>query len=847
MPSTGPTLQRLLGAVLALVVLASAWLLWKLNADGPRIAALLPAASEVGATSPHSPVAPLEGDVAPNGSERPVRSAEPVAVRADETAAPVDAGPSDTALTGIVRGAGAPLEGIELFLFREALERNETLEPLARTVTGATGRFRVEGVEPHTRLWAVCQAPSFLPWRGSLYPGREEEIELEPAATLRGRVLSAASLEPLAGVQVALRRDHWTAAGIAPLLSSITDAEGGWELAWAEPGIEEILVVRPGRLPARHEFQVERAGGEGYDILLDDELALELEVFDLASGAPLADTELVVDATVRTDAAGRIGWPLPPSGIPDSGLQVSLGLPGGCVTQLRLEPEQAQGLVRVPVTRGGVVRGRVLDADGNAVEGARVRLGGGGRLPTTLTLPQGCWLQAQRTPARTGPDGRFELRGLPPREGTVELRAQHAGHPPGRSTPFALATLDAEAEVEIRLERGGTVQGRVTVNGEPAAASIYWESARGGGSTGANARGEYRCTGVPAGEVRIGARLDEDEDYEGPEDRALWIDDGATVECDLALAAHRAPIEGRVLDSDGAVVADAEVYASIDDEDSGFQFEGWSRTADDGTFSLVVPDEPGAQYWVQVSSGPREAELAGVAPGTRGLEFVLPTLGDLELRVVDALSREPVRGFKLYWRVSGPAGDEDEDAGWQRLVQGGSRLAPGPSGTFLARLPRGRVDLAVTARSRGYRPALLREIECAAEARGTPLTIELEPGVELALDFHAADGAEALLASLQRTRFALASEEQLAERSLGGELFREEVREAQSVRLDEQGHAHLRALAPGTYRFVNLPRHFQLTPSTFELPSVESFRLAVEVQPGEGPPPEPRGRRRDER
>jgi hypothetical protein len=431
MAPSSARLQRVLGSALVLAVLLSAWLLWNLWSEGPRGGTRVPSAG--------SGEAPPTGSLAAaNAAAEPV---EPGSARTEQTTAPATTpataseGSDLTAVTGVVTGDGAPLAGVELLLFRDSLERRETREPRARAVTDAEGRFRIDGLEPHARHELLCQTPGFLSWHGPVFPGRDEEVELEPSATLSGRVLAATTLQPLAGIGVALRSEHWGPAGLEDLVSTTSAADGHWELAWAEPGIVELFVVRPGRLPERHEFQVERGGGDGFDILLDDALALELEVFDLASGALLADTELLAEAPVRTDARGHVGWPLPAGGVPDGGLQVSLSLPGGCLTQVRVDPSDAQGTLRVPVTRGGIVRGTVLDAQGTAVESARVRLSGGGRPPAALALPSGCSLHAARIPVRTGADGRFELRGLPPREGTVEVRAQHPEHPPGSSGP----------------------------------------------------------------------------------------------------------------------------------------------------------------------------------------------------------------------------------------------------------------------------------------------------------------------------------------------------------------------------------------------------------------------------
>ena len=86
----------------------------------------------------------------------------------------------------------------------------------------------------------------------------------------------------------------------------------------------------------------------------------------------------------------------------------------------------------------GALRGVVVDSAGDPVAGADLILDDGARS------------------TRSGEDGSFRLVGLPPREGLVEVRAQHPAHPQWSSEPFEFARLGSEVEVEIVLEHGGT-------------------------------------------------------------------------------------------------------------------------------------------------------------------------------------------------------------------------------------------------------------------------------------------------------------------------------------------------------------------------------------------------------
>jgi hypothetical protein len=215
--------------------------------------------------------------------------------------------------------------------------------------------------------------------------------------------------------------------------------------------------------------------------------------------------------------------------------------------------------------------------------------------------------------------------------------------------------------------------------------------------------------------------------------------------------------------------------------------------------------------------------VEGVAPGSHEVELLLPALTPIVLRVVDAQRREPVLGFTLYWR-------ESEQGSFARLVQGGRRFSPGPDGTFLAELPSGRLDLAVSARAQGFVPARRDGVELFG-ANVAPLEFELERGVQLELDFQVAPESASALQQLQRGRTAIASEEQWADRERGGDFFQQEVRNGQALRVDASGVAHVSALASGTYRFFNGPKGFVFRPKTFELPPVADHRLTVTLEP----------------
>ncbi len=824
--------QRLLLAGLLGTLALSAVLLWMLRAGATRGRASAAAPVNARATAPvalEEPALLSAEEVAESAA-----GAAPAPARAELAREPDESAPDDDALAfdpsavyGRVRHAGAGVADVELRLFRGELGRRERTVPLAQTRSDADGRFRLRGLAPHTSYALHAQHPDYAPTSETIFPGHAAELELERTVVVTGRVRAAASGQPLAGIEVALDCQHYDSAGMRERVSALSDAEGRWRLPWAEPGIESFLVQRAGHAPERREFQVRPEGGADYEIVLDATRALELEVYALETGATLAETELLWDGIlVRTDARGRLSVPLAPGTSSEDPLALNLGLPEGCTTQVRRTPPSGGALLRVPVARGGALRGRVLDAAGGPVPGAELRLGGGTRLTTELGLPEGVGLNPPRNSSRSGADGRYELTGLPPRGGKVELRAFHPEHPHGRSDPFEFTRLGEERELDLTLSAGATITGTLRVDGEPAALGLYWEGADANGRTRADDRGAYRVRGVPAGPVSLRPRLEgEDEDLGRAEDREVLAVEGGTLVEDFELAAQRASIRGRVLDTRGQAVAGARVSAWLDDE------EQWSGEINpraecdaEGRFELAVPDAPGLEFELSASSGARRAGAHAVRAGAE-LVLVLPELATLRLRVVDALRHEPVLGFQLYWR--------DSEAGeFARLSQGGSRFSPGADGTFLAELPAGKLDLVVSARALGYVPARLDGLELPG-GRESGAEFELELGLELELELGTDPSDSEVLRQLRRGSLTLATAEQWAERERGGDYYRREVREAQVLRVDSSGVARVKALASGRYRIYGLPKGFQSQPRELDLPAVTHLRATMTIAPAQ--------------
>lgn len=117
------------------------------------------------------------------------------------------------------------------------------------------------------------------------------------------------------------------------------------------------------------------------------------------------------------------------------------------------------------LARGVVVAGRVLDAQGDPVAGARVsrvseaeeRMMGNMELdgPAASVIEQ----HREGEGGVTDSAGRFELVHIT--AGEFSLRARHADHPTARSAPLAVAAGAELRDVVVTMQRGAQIRGRV--------------------------------------------------------------------------------------------------------------------------------------------------------------------------------------------------------------------------------------------------------------------------------------------------------------------------------------------------------------------------------------------------
>ncbi len=283
------------------------------------------------------------------------------------------------------------------------------------------------------------------------------------------------------------------------------------------------------------------------------------------------------------------------------------------------------------VHAGQSIRGRVVDASGDPVEGARVS----------------AWPKATEDPGAqrtinwgdfSEPDGSFSLLGLLP--GDYDLSVRHRERPtPDKPTQVELPAGKNLDDVTLTLPEHGNVEGTVVDEKGDAVANVLvrLSGPRWGSSTQTNDEGHFVVQYVEAGSYRISAQRSwfemrapgaSDDDAAG---ERIEIEAGETTEVELVVEAQSGRITGQVLGEGGEPIADAFIDAVRESDSaaaSGSQGDNreharwgsWSQqpllTDEEGRFTLTDLTE-GATYSVYASrKGGGEALAEHVPEGT---------------------------------------------------------------------------------------------------------------------------------------------------------------------------------------------------------------------------------------
>lgn len=614
-----------------------------------------------------------------------------------------------------------PIEGARVWAeVRVPIDGGSRSAGSGHAVTGADGGFEIEGLGAGA-LRLTARAEGYPAGEvGGLTIGEDGdvgpiEIRLAAGAEVSGRV-RAPDGSPAPGTRVSIHTGRTPAeVGVdRPSLlarpeeavppsdaSALSDARGEF--------VARGVALGPATIEAEHERLgdaaaelVVRPGANSIELILDRRGRIEGRVVAGAGPVAGAMVELTVSGPssfswrfAPTDAEGRFLFRWLTAG--DYRLDASapgLLLDGPPVTVTLAD---APGpLVELILTAGEEIAGRLLGVP--EAELLRVRISA-----HSNDVPRS-WS------ASPGPDGHYRLTGLEPGRWTVSAYAET-----GRSARGEVEVAAGGGPYRLDLDLGGglTLTGSVRVDGEPlAGAAVAITGAGGGVPLGAHVEtafdGTFRAEGLEPGDYRIvvgsgGSTLGR---------RELTLSGDGEIHLDLPAAA----LSGRVVDAEGAPVAEASVLVQLAGQPGLEGISGMASTDAAGRFALsrLAPDryevsaavqgKPVARATVSLEAGDRrEVELRLEA----GSELILmPRLSGggqphlLTLFVLDA-GDVPVYVGEAQVASDGAAVFSDVPAGAWRLVVHGL-------GTAM--------------------------IDAAAEVPGPPMTVVLPPPTMLEIE-----------------------------------------------------------------------------------------------------------------
>lgn len=523
----------------------------------------------------------------------------------------------------------------------------------AQLVESPDGRFALEEV-PSGKWQVVVTAKGYQVGRAAGVVVEDAtttdgvEVRVAPGSVLRGVVKDARSRRGVPDARVRVRGETGDGGSSQGPGGLFTDVEGRFEAEGLAPG-KVTVTAEHADYTARTESAVLAEGGSSVEIALSRGSGL--------GGVVLSETrQPVAGASVSLEGGAARGG----------------GFGGGDETTTdgagrfrfdHLSP--ARYTLRASVPGQSSESAEAVVVEGEAVPDVTLVLSGGATLrgsvsglPETLRGavnvsaigPRDYWATV-----RTGPDGRFELSGVP--AGQISVRAGAgdlaSGTMRSANASVSIAEGQTEAEVEIVFEGDGALSGRVTRGGKPVAdARIVAGAARTGRSASGRTdeTGAYRIEGITPGEYEVWVQADA-YGRAGNVSRTVSIDGEARLDVALPVAS----LFGIVVDaSTKQPLADVRVAASLE---GGAEGRPGAATSDsNGRFFVEELEE--ASYTLSLRrSGYQDAKSsARASEGGGDAGTIEMTRGDgLEVRVRDGIYGIPLRSALV--RVKDGRGD----------------------------------------------------------------------------------------------------------------------------------------------------------------------------------------------
>jgi protocatechuate 3,4-dioxygenase beta subunit len=599
-------------------------------------------------------------------------------------------------------------------------------------LTAADGSFSIPDLRAGEKVGLTASKKGYKPARFDQLevPGSEPlRITLTPGVRIAGRVLTEAG-DPVAAVRITVSRVGGNQLAIgASMLSGFARSEedGAFVFEGIEPGKVRLTANAQG-FRKKESADLDLVAGrdvEDFNLVLERGAALVGRVVG-ADGAPVAGASVqLIEGSSRS---AMVGYRFGGSGATtdgdgnyrleglDEGSQSFAAQAEDYERAVKdLEIRSGENRLDFRLEPGFDVGGRVVDAGGQPVAGARVQMSA----PGAPSFPFG-----RNEDARSAADGSFRVRGVA--AGVYDVQADKEGYAPARRE--SLQVTGPVQGVELRLEAGGSVHGRLTglEFNELAGARVY-------ASTQGNTRptmrygsvdyqGQYRIDGLTAGEWYVSAHTGSDRQADGH----VTVAQGADAVLDLEF--------GEGLTLTGRIVKGGEPLPNLRVSVSSQEGTGYGSGTSDPQGNFRIEGLKAGTYELQAidfQTGISHHETLELT-ADRDILIEISTRR-VSGRVVDAQDQSPLRDATVSLEATGdkpgngmasaiPRGSTSDSAGAFELTE----VSPGA--------------YRLRAQKDGYSPADT-QVQVGADADVSDLRLALQPTQGLTLQVSSSVGS----------------------------------------------------------------------------------------------------------
>ena len=201
----------------------------------------------------------------------------------------------DVVVRGRVTRNGKPLGGASVSFY----PRQSNTQASASTSTDEQGLYSVSGLEEGEYNVGVTDVQRFSPYNTTYTVRGSGTFDIDyKAASLRGRVVDAATNEPIDNASVQFRSTS-TGTDFRGMRASLTDSAGVFSIDFVNPGPYQITASRDGFGNTTQDITINESGIDNLELKLSRNEGVTLSVVDFRDNRPLSAQVTVFDAQGR--------------------------------------------------------------------------------------------------------------------------------------------------------------------------------------------------------------------------------------------------------------------------------------------------------------------------------------------------------------------------------------------------------------------------------------------------------------------------------------------------------------------------------------------------------------------